>query len=88
LLALAAAGLTVGWRRVAPHLAWLGPGLVAALAVLLGALTWSHCGMFHDNETLYRATLARNPGCWLAHNNLGLAWAQMPGRLKDAIAQY
>jgi tetratricopeptide (TPR) repeat protein len=88
LLALAAAGLTAGWRLATPHVGWLGPGLVAAFAVLLGALTWSHCGMFHDNETLYRATLARNPGCWLAHNNLGLAWAQMPGRLKDAIAQY
>jgi cytochrome c-type biogenesis protein CcmH/NrfG len=44
--------------------------------------------MFHDDQTLYRTTLARNPGCWLAHNNLGLIWSQMPGRLKDAIAQY
>ena len=87
-LALAAAGLTAGWRRVAPRLGRLGPGLVAALAVLLGALTWSHCGMFHDDETLYLATLARNPGCWMAHTNLGDAWMQMPGRLNDAIAQY
>jgi tetratricopeptide (TPR) repeat protein len=87
-LALAAAGLTAGWRRAAPRLGWLGPGLVAALAVLLGALTWSHCGMFHDDETLYLATLARNPGCWMAHTNLGDAWSQMAGRLNDAIAQY
>jgi tetratricopeptide (TPR) repeat protein len=88
LLALAAAGLTAGWRRAAIRLRGLGPGLVAALAVLLGALTWSHCGMFHDDQTLYRTTLARNPGCWLAHNNLGLIWSQMPGRLNDAIAEY
>ena len=88
LLALIAAGLTAGWRRAALRLRWLGPGLVAALAVLLGALTWAHCGMFHDDQTLYRATLARNPGCSLAHNNLGLVWSKMPGRLKDAIAEY
>jgi tetratricopeptide (TPR) repeat protein len=87
-IALAAAGLTAGWRHTALRLRWLGPGLVAALAVLLGALTWSHCGMFHDDQTLYLTTLARNPGCWMAHTNLGLAWSQMPGRLNDAIAQY
>ena len=88
LLALAAAGLTAGWRRAALRLRGLGPGLVAALAVLLGALTWAHCGMFHDDETLYRTTLARNPGCWMAHNNLGFIWSKLPGRLNDAIAQY
>ena len=88
LLALIAAGLTAGWRRAALRLRGLGPGLVAVLAVLLGALTWAHCGMFHDDQTLYRTTLSRNPGCWLAHNNLGLIWSQMPGRLNDAIAEY
>ena len=87
-LALAAAGLTAGWRRAALRLRGLGPGLVTALAVLLGALTWAHCGMFHDDQTLYRRTLARNPGCWLAQYNLGVVWSQMPGRLNDAIAQY
>jgi tetratricopeptide (TPR) repeat protein len=86
-LALAAAGLTTAWRRASRRLRWLGPGLAAALAMLLGSLTWSHCGMFHDDETLYRTTLARNPDCWLAHNNLGLIWSKMPGRLNDAIAE-
>ena len=80
-LALAGAGL--GAAR-----GWLGPGLGAVLAALLGALTWSHCGTFHDDETLYLATLARNPGCWMAHTNLGLVWSQRPGRLNDAIAEY
>ncbi|HTU00444.1 MAG TPA: tetratricopeptide repeat protein, partial [Candidatus Sulfotelmatobacter sp.] len=87
-LALAAAGLTAGWRRVAVRPSWLGPGLVAALAMALGALTWAHCAMFHDNQALYLTTLARNPGSWMAHNNLGLAWSKMPGRLGDAVAQY
>jgi tetratricopeptide (TPR) repeat protein len=88
LLALAGVGLAAGWQLVAPRLRWLGPGLAAALAVLLGALTWSHCVMFHDNETLYLTTIERNPGSWMAHNNLGLAWSKVPGRLDDAVAQY
>jgi tetratricopeptide (TPR) repeat protein len=87
-LALAAAGLTAGWRRAPQGLRGLGPVLVAALAVALGALTWSHCGMFHDNRTLYLTTLSRNPGSWMAHNNLGCELEKMPGRLNDAIAQY
>ena len=87
-LALMAVGLTAVWQRAAPRLHGLGLGLVAALAVLLGALTWAHCGMFHDDQTLYRTTLARNPGCWMAHHNLGVIWSKQPGRLNDAIAEY
>ncbi len=88
MVALGGAGLAAGWRLVAPGLAWLGTGLAAAFAIVLGALTWAHCGMFHDNETLYLTTLEHNPGSWMAHNNLGLAWAKIPGRLDDAVAQY
>jgi tetratricopeptide (TPR) repeat protein len=87
-IALGGWGLAAAWRLSAARLPWFGPGLTAALAVLLGALAWSHCGMFRDNETLYLATLARNPGSWMAHNNLGLAWSKEPGRLDDAVAQY
>ena len=87
-LAFVAVGLTAAWQRAAPHLRGLGLGLVAALAVLLGALTWTHCGMFHDDQTLYRTTLARNPGCWMAHHNLGVIWSKQPGRLNDAIAEF
>ena len=87
-IALGAAALAAGLRMAGPRLRWLGPPLAAALSLALGALTWSHCAMFHDNETLYLATLARNPGSWMAHNNLGLAWSKVPGRLGDAAAQY
>ena len=84
----AACSLTWLLARVparAKSAAWvLGAGLSALCAVL----TWRQCGMYRDAETLYRTTLARNPDCWLAHNNLGLAWSEMPGRLNDAIAQY
>jgi tetratricopeptide (TPR) repeat protein len=87
-IALAAAALVAGWRRFAPGRPRLGAGLAAALAALLGALTWAHCGMFHDDERLYRETIRRNPDTWLAHNNLGILLSNMPGRMNDAIAQY
>jgi tetratricopeptide (TPR) repeat protein len=88
LLALAGIGLTACWRMWESRPSWLGPILVAAMGVFLGALSWSHCMMFHDNETLYLTTIERNPGSWMAHNNLGLAWSKIPARLDDAIAQY
>ena len=39
------------------------------LAVLF-VLTWRQSGMYTDAETLWRATIARNPGSWMAYNNL------------------
>src|SRR5580658_8389390 len=58
------------------------------LILFLGVLTWRQCRMYRDSETLYRESLARNPGSWLAHYNLGVLFAEMPGRLPDAIAEY
>ncbi|HEY1792140.1 MAG TPA: tetratricopeptide repeat protein [Opitutaceae bacterium] len=87
-ISLAGAGLVFAWRRLRPGLRWVGPWIAAVLALGLGSLTSAHCAMFHDNESLYLDTLARNPGSWMAHNNLGLAWSKLPGRLDDAIAQY
>ena len=63
----------------------VGAGVLVAT---LGVLTWRQSSVYRDAETLYLTTLARNPGCWLAHNNLGKVWSQTPGRLNDAIAQY
>ena len=34
-------------------------------------LTWQQSRMYTDIETLYRTTIARNPACWMAYNNLG-----------------
>ena len=44
--------------------------LVALLGVPLAVLTWIQAHDYQDAGTLYRATLARNPECWLCHNNL------------------
>jgi tetratricopeptide (TPR) repeat protein len=58
------------------------------LILVLGVLTWRQSRMYRDSETLYRESLARNPGSWLAHYNLGVLLAERPGRVPDAIAEY
>ena len=84
-LTLAARPLLAGSTYAARQLVPAGVGLLVAV---LGVLTWRQSGMYRDAETLYLTTLARNPGCWMAHDNLGNLWSRMPGRLNDAIAQY
>jgi tetratricopeptide (TPR) repeat protein len=61
----------------------------AAICLLtaLGVLTWRQSHMYADIERLWRTTIARNPGCWMAHNNLGVVLAQK-ARIDEAIAHY
>jgi tetratricopeptide (TPR) repeat protein len=63
--------------------------LGAALAVvgMLATLTWRQAAMYGNIETLWRTTLARNPSCWMAHNNLGIVLFGK-GQLDDAIEHY
>jgi tetratricopeptide (TPR) repeat protein len=87
-----AAGLTLAARplpdRKSSAIRKLIPVGTGVFVATLGAMTWRQSNMYRDAETLYLATLARNPDCWMAHNNLGNVWSQLPGRLNDAIAQY
>jgi tetratricopeptide (TPR) repeat protein len=57
--------------------------LIAGLA----ALTWRQAAMYGDIERLWRTTLARNSGCWMAHTNLGIELLQK-GQVDEAIAHY
>jgi Flp pilus assembly protein TadD len=59
---------------------------VVALA-LLSVLTWFRAGEFRDQETLWRATIEKNPAAWMAHNNLGLQLFAR-GRAEEAMAHY
>ena len=51
--------------------AWLERGTILLLPGVLFLLTWQQSRMYTDAETLFRTTIARNPGCWMAYNNLG-----------------
>jgi tetratricopeptide (TPR) repeat protein len=58
------------------------------LILVLGVLTWQQSLMYSDEETLYRTTLARNPGSWIAHYNLGVLLADKPETRQDAIEEF
>jgi cytochrome c-type biogenesis protein CcmH/NrfG len=51
--------------------AWLEPGTILLLGGMLFLLTSQQSRMYTDIEMLYRTTIARNPGCWMAYANLG-----------------
>jgi tetratricopeptide (TPR) repeat protein len=84
---LAAAGLSLAWRRAD---VW-GRRLLclATTAVLTGlsGLTWGQVGVWRDSETFWKHTIALRPGTSLAHHKLGKALAGQ-GRTEEAIAQY
>jgi len=63
--------------------------LSATLCVVpvLAVLTWRQATMYADIEALWRTTLARNAGCWMAHNNLGIVLFQK-GQTDEAIGHY
>jgi tetratricopeptide (TPR) repeat protein len=85
IIALASAGLALLlghwglWHRPAGYMACL------ALLAILGTLTWRQSRKYADMETLYQATIDRNPDCWMAHNNLSSLLLN-EGRLDEALA--
>jgi len=68
-IALVSAGVTRMAGRWVPGAS--GVALAAALAATLGTLTWRQSRQYTDAQTLYRATIERNPSAWMAHGNLG-----------------
>ncbi|MCE0497588.1 MAG: tetratricopeptide repeat protein [Methylacidiphilales bacterium] len=87
MFALFAAGLTAG-------LDWLGlegkpTGLVLKLGLLLvlGTLSWQQAWAYKSDEALWNDTLAKNPNCWMAHNNLGNDLLDK-GQVDEAMAEF
>ncbi len=78
--ALAAASMPSWGQRAARAAAYCA-------AATLGYLTWLQSGMYSDIGTLWQTTIARNPGCWVAYNDLGLALAG-DGQVDAAIKEY
>jgi protein O-mannosyl-transferase len=84
-LALASGGLALLLRRVRPD-ARSTEAAAVVLAIPLFVLTWHQSAHYADAETLYRATLARNPACGLCHNHLGVMALEAPdGSIDEAL---
>jgi tetratricopeptide (TPR) repeat protein len=92
IIALATEGAASGAARALRHLAgpkrtraaWTFAAAFAALLAVLFTLTWRQSGLYRDVGGLYSDTLAKNPDCWMAHNNLGMALTES-GRPTEAI---
>ena len=76
--AMVAAGTTVIRTRSLRMVA--AAVVVAALALL----TWRQGQIYRSPETLWRDTLAKNPGCWMAQNNLSAVLTEK-GELRESI---
>ncbi len=84
---LAAAGAALLFARWHPRPRWVGYAVCLVILATLAGLTWRQSEMYGHIETLYERTIAENPDCWMAHNNLGNALANR-GRIDEAMAQY
>jgi protein O-mannosyl-transferase len=86
-IALAAAGWSFWHEQERNNAQWLITAVAVTALGLLAFLTWRQCGIYHDATILYRVTLQKNPGSWLAHNNLGLIMADA-GRPQEAVEHF
>jgi tetratricopeptide (TPR) repeat protein len=83
-----ATGLTLLARRIpmgAPPIAAIA--LSAVLLTTLAAATRRQSATYSDYETLFRTTVARNPGSAFLHSNLGVIFMSS-GRETEAAAEF
>ena len=86
-IVLAVVGISTGVNRFGKRRLFWAPALGGILLAVLSLLTWRQCRTYTDPETLWRTVIARNPSCWVAHNNLGLTLAGQ-GYLDEATQHY
>ena len=85
LIALATALVVRGTDHF--HQGFVFKGLAVVVLLVLMVLTRRECKTYTDLETLWRTTIVRNPGCWMAHNNLGDVFDRK-GQTDEAIHQF
>ncbi|MEI8043572.1 MAG: tetratricopeptide repeat protein, partial [Verrucomicrobiota bacterium] len=61
--------------------------LASTVLLALSVLTWCQSAWYADARVLWQHTLARNPGAWMAHHQLGFELAR-EGKLAEAISHY
>jgi protein O-mannosyl-transferase len=87
LIALGTAGWSIWRERERKRSKWVTTGAAVVVMLVLAMLTWRQNALYHDAIGLYQATLQKNPGCLIAHSNLGNALTDA-GQLPEAIEQY
>ena len=86
-IVLVAAALAGAWERLGRTNPCLGVALGGVVLLVLGVLTWKQSQIYADQERLWQDTLAKNPACWLAHDNLGATLVNK-GQIDEAIRQF
>jgi Tfp pilus assembly protein PilF len=86
-IGLAAAGITWASSRLGKKNVFRVPAFSLILFLVLGVLTWRQTCNYSDSETLWKMTIARNPVCWMAHDNLGNSFKEK-GQIYEAVNQY
>ena len=87
MIVLASAGIASGIMRLKLPGRRTGVALCILYVCTLAILSGRQSRVYADVVTLYNETLVRNPGCWMAHNNLGVRLAAL-GNQTDAIGHY
>ena len=82
-----AAALASAWARLWPGDRIGAAAASAGLLACLAFLTARQCASYVDARTLWSATIAGNPGCWMAYENLGGVFME-EGRLERAAEQF
>jgi tetratricopeptide (TPR) repeat protein len=70
LIALASGGVMSGLGRLGAGAGQTGRLLATVALTVLGLATWHRTHAWRDADALWQDTLRKNPGAWLAHNNL------------------
>jgi len=86
-LALTGAAVVMAVEKIGIHRLAIQAASTLGILLVLGALTFHQSAKYHDLISLYQATLAQNPKCWMAEYNLGLALKNQ-GEVDQAIAHY
>ncbi len=88
LLAGCATGIVLVVAKAPAGVHGIGGFFCGVLVVVLAGLSHRQSRMYRDGETLYRETIARNPACWMAFNNLAVELVKSPAGVEEGIAYY
>jgi tetratricopeptide (TPR) repeat protein len=86
-IALASAGFSAWNSRTRAAMRWAAIAAAGLAAGVLVLATWRQCALYRDDITIFRDTLEKNPACWMAQYNLGVAMARA-GLPEESIEHY